>query len=347
MGQVLDRVGGRWLDRGMRRRRFLEAGLLGVASAGLGGDRVPGREPGLAERGGFSLDGTRVRLRSRSIREEGRILMVADTHLFRDDQRGAPFIQFSGRMAAAYNRTRHHVTGAETHPEASFEAAMERAREWNAGLVALVGDIVSFPSESAVEWVLGRVRGSGRPFRYTAGNHDWHYEGMAGSLDALRQDWSRERLAPLHQGGDPLASRFELAGVEVLLIDNSTYEIQPSQLEFFRVAVRRGKPLVLMVHIPLYAPGRPLGFGCGHPDWNARNDRGHELERRERWRASGHTETTRTFHAEVFGAPNLLGVFAGHVHRPSLDLVNGVPQVVTEANAVGAWLEIELVPSGA
>jgi hypothetical protein len=46
----------------------------------------------------------------------------------------------------------------------------------------------------------------------------------------------------------------------------------------------------------------------------------------------------------VFGAANLLGVFAGHVHRPSLDLVNGIPQVVTEANAVGAWLEIEVLP---
>jgi hypothetical protein len=203
---------------------------------------------------------------------------------------------------------------------------------------------VSFPSEAAVEWVLRKLASTGLAYQYTAGNHDWHYEGMAGSSAELRAHWSRERLAPLHQGRDPLMSVREVGGVRVVMLDNSDYEILPEQLEFFRTEVRTGKPMLLMVHIPLYAPGRSLGFGCGHPEWGGATDRNFALERRERWRATGHTEVTRAFHREVFGAANLLGVFAGHVHRPSLDLVNGIPQVVTEANAVGAWLEIEVLP---
>lgn len=273
-------------------------------------------------------------------------MVVADTHLFRDDERGAPFLQFSQRMARAYNQTKHFVSGEPTNPEDSFVAALRRSQDSGTDLLALVGDLFSFPSEAAVEWVQRRLAGAGIPYQYTAGNHDWHYEGMAGPLEDLRSTWSRERLSPMHQGSNPLMSVREIHGVRVVMLDNSNYEILPEQLEFFRREVRSGKPMLLMVHIPLYAPGRPLGFGCGHPDWGARNDRSFELERRERWRESGHTDTTRTFHREVFLAPGLLGVFAGHVHRPSLDVVNGIPQFVTEANAVGAWMEIEVLPVG-
>jgi hypothetical protein len=41
----------------------------------------------------------------------------------------------------------------------------------------------------------------------------------------------------------------------------------------------------------------------------------------------------------------VLGVIAGHIHRPSLDIINGIPQVVSEANARGACLEIEFIPT--
>jgi hypothetical protein len=328
----------------MKRRDFVGSTIPMLVVGAVPGLQAASETGGATVRGTFSVDGQRVRIFSSAVHQAVRILMVADTHLFRDDQRGAPFIGFSGRMARAYNQTQHFITREPTTPELSFVAALERAREWGADLVALAGDIVSFPSEAAVEWVMRKLGASGLPFQYTAGNHDWHYEGMAGSLVELRSFWTRERLAPLHQGANPLMSARTLGGIRVVMVDNSDYEILPAQLEFFRREVRGGAPMVLMVHIPLYAPGRTVGFGCGHPEWGARTDRSFELERRERWRTTGHTETTQAFHREVFAAKSLLGVFAGHIHRPSLDVVNGIVQVVTEANAVGAWLEIEVLP---
>jgi len=328
----------------MKRRQFLKS----AAAIPLGAVAAPTLAAATAVssvRGPFALDGTRVRLASSAITRTARLTVVADTHLFRDDQRGAPFIHFSQRMARAYNQTRHFATGQPTHPEAAFDAALRHAQESQSDLLALVGDLFSFPSEAAIEWVQSRLTHTGVPYQYTAGNHDWHYEGMTGSLEELRSTWSRERLLPMHQGQNPLMSVREVAGVRILMIDNSNYEILPAQLDFFRSEAASAKPLILMVHIPLHAPGRPLGFGCGHPDWNAKNDRNHELERRERWRESGHTPTTMTFHREVFTTPNLLAIFAGHVHRPALDVVNGIPQFVTEANAVGAWLDVELILS--
>jgi predicted phosphodiesterase len=295
-------------------------------------------------RGTFALDGIRLRFFHPDIRQSFRILMLADTHLFTDDPRGTPYREFSGRMAKAYNQTRHFQTGEPTHPEAAFEATLALAQQQEVSLVALVGDIFSFPSEAAVEFATTRLQASGVPFLYTSGNHDWHYEGMPGSLEELRHTWIHRRLQPLYQGADPLFHARDVNGVRFVAIDNSHYEILPSQLDFLRAQVASGQPFVLCVHIPLYAPGRSVGFGCGHPDWNSQSDRNHMLERRPRWPESGHTPTTLAFHREAFAAPNLLGILAGHIHRPSLDIVQGIPQVVAEANATGGHLLAEFLP---
>jgi hypothetical protein len=153
-------------------------------------------------------------------------------------------------------------------------------------------------------------------------------------------------LKPFYQGGDPLMTVKEINGIRFVTLDNSIYEILPEQLAFFREQVKTGKPLVLFLHIPLYAPGRPLGFGCGHPQWGWEADRSFELERRPRWPKAGHTTTTMDFHKEVFAAGNLLGIFAGHTHKQSLDVVNGIPQFVTVANAMGGFMEIEFLKEG-
>jgi hypothetical protein len=327
----------------LNRREFVRGGMFAAAVSGLDGapaDAPAGRRPVT-----FSLEGNRVRLNCPGLDRAFSTVMIADTHLFRDDERGEPFRQFSGRMAKAYNQTKHFQTGAATNPELGFIGALEAAAKAKAEFLALVGDIVSFPSEAAVGWARDQVRAAGLPWLYTAGNHDWHYEGMEGSLDSLRATWCQRRLAPLYPGEARLMSVDELHGVRLVALDNSTNEILPEQLKFFRSQVATGKPLVLFVHIPFYVAGRSLGFGCGHPDWGAHSDKGYELERRVKWRQGGHTQVTLDFHREVFAAPNLLGVFAGHTHRASLDVVNGIPQFVTDANATGAFLQLDFVPA--
>ena len=335
----------------MKRRHFFQT----IAAAGLGTQlgvgatvRAAASVPVTARVGArpvFALDANRVRFFGYGS-EALKVMVVADTHLFRDDPRGEPLVEYSGRMARAYNQTRHFQTGEPTDPERSFVATLELARKSGVDLVALVGDIFSFPAEAAVEWAQARLAEAGLPYLYVAGNHDWHYEGMPGTMETLRATWIRERLLPLYQGQDPLMAVREVRGIRFLALDNSTYEILPDQLEFFRAEAKTGRPLVLLVHIPLYAPGRPVGFGCGHPEWGAKTDRNYEVERRPRWPESGHTAVTLAFHREVFATSNLVGIFAGHMHRPSLDVWNGVPQFVTDANATGAFLSVEFDSTG-
>lgn len=102
--------------------------------------------------------------------------------------------------------------------------------------------------------------------------------------------------------------------------------------------------MLLMMHIPLYAPGRTLGYGCGHPEYNAQNDRNFEIERRERWPENGHSSTTMEFHKAVFNTSNLLGVFAGHIHRQTIDWAMGIPQFLTSPNASGGYLDVDFLP---
>ncbi len=329
-----------------RRSFLLGASLAGAALpfAGCVNASFPGQKKGGVPRS-FAVDGNRVRFFSPAFRKPLKVMVIGDTHLFLDDARGEPFKSYSGRMAKAYNGTKHFRTGAPTHPQESFEKTLALAKTERVDLLALVGDIFSFPSEAAIEWAHARLNASGVPYLYIAGNHDWHYEGMAGAEAALRTEWAAKRLHPLYQGSHPLMGACEINGIRFVAIDDSTYEILPEQLAFFRDQVASGRPLVLLMHIPLFAPGRNVGFGCGHPDWGAAHDKHWQIERRPRWPEKGHTPTTMAFRRDVFAAPNVLGVIAGHLHHPSLDCVNGIPQLVVEANAAGAYLTAEFLPS--
>ena len=330
----------------MKRRCFIQTAAASSAAGVVCIDSVAGAEPqsSATSGGSFAIDDNKITFFTRAVARPVNVMVVADTHLFTDDDRGKPYREFSGRMAKAYNKTTHFKTGQPTNPERSFEEALARAKSSGIDLLALVGDIFSFPSEAAIDWVSERLAAVEMPWLYVAGNHDWHYEGMEGTLAHLRAEWIERRLKPMYQGNHPLMAAYDLHGVLFLAIDNSHYEILPEQLEFFRTHVRSGQPLVLLVHIPLYAPGRSMGFGCGNPEWGAAADRNFELERRPKWPDSGHTQTTIDFHREVFDTKNLLGIFAGHIHRQSVDVVNGIPQFVTDANAVGAFADISFVP---
>jgi len=94
----------------------------------------------------------------------------------------------------------------------------------------------------------------------------------------------------------------------------------------------------------MYAPGKKISFGCGNPNWGAATDRNFELERRPKWPESGHTQTTLNFHKEVFNAPNLLGIFTGHIHQNSIEMIKGKPQIVADDNASGGYLDINFLP---
>jgi predicted phosphodiesterase len=295
----------------------------------------------------FSVEDNKIRIYTPEVEDTVKLLVASDTHLWMSDERENDFQKFSKRMSDAYHVTRHYDTKEDTNPEKAFLETISKASNLKVDAIALLGDIFSYPSEAAIEWAAKNLNDSGIPYYYVCGNHDWHYEGMPGPLKDLRQKWINNRLLKMFHGNDPMKYFVDLKGMRLLFIDNSTYEISYEQLMFLQQQIETKKPLIVMMHIPLYATGRNVGFGCAHPDWKSSNDHSFELEKREPWPRDGHSPVTFKFREEIINAPNVLAVFAGHIHKQSLDVMEGVPQFVTQYNACGAFYDVVIIPQRA
>ena len=292
----------------------------------------------------YSSTGPNINIYSSSVSDTVRLMVFADTHLWMSDEREEPYREYSARMAGAYHSVKHFQTGAPTTPEESFLATIRLAQQRGVDAIAMLGDIVSYPSERGVEWIGEVLDTVAIPCYYTSGNHDWHYEGMEGSSESLREKWRGERLMSLFGDNDPDAYTVEVKGVRLLLVDDSNYKITPEQRDAVAAEVKSGKPFILMHHIPLYAPSRSVSFGIGHPEWSAATDKNYKIERREQWPVEGHTEVDYEFYDLVTSAPNLLASIAGHVHSYGVDIIHGRPHYTVGANAQGAYYIVNIMP---
>lgn len=232
----------------MKRRKFIGASVisaLGLPFYSFTENKSP-LTAGI--RDVFSMTNNNATIYTKAKVTPTRIFHITDTHLALDDERGIPFKKYSQRMGNAYKVNKQFETGDEITCAQSFEQTLQRANEENADFLALTGDIFSFPSAAAIDWAFQKLKESGIPFGYIAGNHDWHYEGMQGSSAELRATWTNKRLSPLYQGNDPLFASYDLNGIRMVFIDNSTYEILPEQLDYFRKQAESKKPLLLFMH---------------------------------------------------------------------------------------------------
>ena len=292
----------------------------------------------------YSSTGPNINIYSTEVSDTVRLMVFADTHLWMSDEREEPYREYSARMAGAYHSVKHFQTGAQTTPEESFVATIRLAQQRDVDAIAMLGDIVSYPSERAVEWVGEVLDTVAIPCYYTSGNHDWHYEGMEGSSESLREKWRGERLMSLFGDNDPDAYAVEVGDVRLLLVDDSNYKITPEQRDAVAAEVKSGKPFILLHHIPLYAPSRSVSFGIGHPEWSAATDKNYKIERREQWPAEGHTEVDYEFYDLATSASNLLASIAGHVHSYGVDIIHGRPHYTVGANAQGAYYIVNIMP---
>ena len=272
-----------------------------------------------------------------------RVLFLADLHFTVEDRRGLPYIDYTRRMGGSAVEPENY--GRTNGRESGLLSALEQARTDSVDLVILGGDILNFPSQASVEWITRTMDSSGLEWCYIAGNHDWHYEGEPGKADNQRDRWTRSNLAPLYQGADPMGYSRVVNGVNFLMIDNSTNEILPQQLALLKRELRRGLPIVLCVHVPLYMPGTNIDYSCGSPEWNQANDIYYEIERREPWPAEGHTATTYEFCRTIWESPQVIGILAGHTHEQAIGFRNDKPQFVPAAAYQGATLRLHFQPA--
>ena len=297
----------------------------------------------------MSVDGTDITYHVPGLKDTVRLFVISDTHLYQSDSREEPFRQYSKRMAGAYNETRHFQTGEPTTPLEQLKVSLGIARDFGADAVFHIGDAISFPSELGVELVVSSLDETGIPWYYISGNHDWHYEGMEGTENDLRAEWSEKRLSPLYRGYDMLGYSVEVGGVKIILINDSTNAMLPEQLSFLRRELKGREPKLLFMHIPMYAPARhPGGYTIGNPLWGWDCDEDWNYEQRERWPKEGHAQTDYDFYDTALKAGSegtLLGVVCGHVHRQGFDMLGELPQFTVRDNASGGYCRLTLIPA--
>lgn len=240
-----------------------------------------------------------------SVKSPLKVSFIADSHLNLRDDRDAANFKYLKRMGGEWSKT---LTVKD-----AFAISMKKVREAKPDLVVFLGDTISFPSLQNVEFVMSEMKALGLPWLYIAGNHDWHFEGEVGVQSDLRAKWTSTRMKPLYQGNDPMAYSKVVGGVRFVLIDNTLYEVTPEQLAFYKAEASKGDPVCLCMHIPLWNPGQHW-CTCASPEWGGAKDKWDEIEGRAKWpeRASA---STFAFREAVLATPNLVGCFAGHMHR--------------------------------
>lgn len=276
-----------------------------------------------------------------------KIFHIADSHISVLNNGKSEYPQFSARMDGAYLNPEHYLTGQKKTKLEHFDEILKKARDEKADLLLLTGDILNNPSVYGVEYLLDKLEQTGIEYLYTAGNHDWHFEGMKGSADELRNEWINKRLLPLYKGNNPLYYSKIINGINFVMIDDSTYQISKEQLNFFRQQATLGYPIVLSLHIPLYQPEDQFNnelYTIGDPRWGFDYDRENYItERRERWSVEGNRRETIEFLLEVVSCKNLIAVLAGHDHSAmNKKLSPSANMYLTKASYSGAHRLIEI-----
>lgn len=305
--------------------------------AGCRGERVTGKADPVTVRDG------NVYYYIKGLEKPFNVLFLSDTHFTVEDERGKDYYPYTQRMGGSAVEPENYGKG--NGRDLALMASLDKAKKTGSELVILGGDIINFPSLASVEHIKRLLDESGLNWIYTAGNHDWHYEGEPGQTSVLKDKWIHSNLKSLYQGTNPLFHARILHNINFVTIDNSDFEISEEQLEFLREQVKKGLPIILSMHIPLYLPGHTVDYGCGHPDWNQEHDSYYEIERRESWPEKGFTKTTYEFRDLALNSPEVIGIYAGHTHEEALDFYNNKIQYVAAANYNQKDILIHFIPT--
>lgn len=158
-----------------------------------------------------------------------------------------------------------------------------------------------------------------------AGNHEFsQYVGEAWEDEAYRNQ-SLERVQASYRNDIRFSSRI-INGVCFAALDNSYYLVEQWQLEKLKAEVGKGLPVVLMIHVPLYAPdifghmintlhntdaglmAAPEELISFYSDYRFRQQRGDEI--------------TREAYDYIVNEPGISLVLTGHLH---FDFVSVLP----------------------
>ena len=236
------------------------------------------------------------------------LLHVSDTHLAYCD----------GRDDARKINLAAHRFGEMRHAEHYLDEALRYASD-NDLMILHTGDFIDFTSQANYEAVSEHL--SGRDALTCAGNHEFSQYVGETKEDAAYKAQSFSVVQKHFPNDLTFASRV-IHGVNFLAVDNVYYDFTEAQCERLEREIKRGLPIVVLCHVPLYSPGlhaRQLArqggacaYLCGTPD----DKLGSDAARANQQRANA---PTRAFVERLRSEKLVRAIVCGHVHIPETD----------------------------
>lgn len=186
-------------------------------------------------------------------------------------------------------------------PVETFDSALRLADENHADGIFLCGDVADYYSGGTVQYIKDRLRRASTEAFYVCGNHEGgDYDREVTDIRACYPDY-----AELMYGSPAFWAR-DYGEFLIVGIDNGDKKIREEQLAFLERQFAKGKPILLLIHIPIYteaivAPVKKKWGenGCDYFTLGQPQD----------------TELSRKFCEAVKRPDNhIAAIFAGHIH---------------------------------
>lgn len=266
--------------------------------------------------------------------EEYKIFLIADSHISLVDDRD-PDVK-SKALSRQASFTTNGIPGHQF-----FKQLLKRAEKDESDIIILGGDIIDSAMYASVDYVYEQTSSLKTPFLYLTGNHDFEYGNEYFSETAYTQ--YKSRLFEIHG-----INNYRIAEYDDLVVfsaDDENNQISEEALKAYKEVAKKGKPMVVCLHVPLEPKEAGSEFVQACKDiWGASDD-GHS---RVSIGPEGcyMNETTQEFRNLVLAkdSPVVL-VLAGHIHFYRNDaLTANTRQIVTGAAYEGNAVEVTLRP---
>jgi DNA repair exonuclease SbcCD nuclease subunit len=283
----------------------------------------------------FLRDTKPLRITVPGLERSTRVLHLTDSHICIPD----PDTPFEADCRA--DRARRPAKEQEDR----YANLMSRVADSDIDLLLLTGDIVHYPTNNSIQYARDWLDGTGKPWLYIGGNHDWYFPGQQPNTNLRAQQLPR--LTPLFGAHEPaLYYSHKVNGLQFLILDNTTYQINAEQLAFAREMLQNQTPTILLIHIPVTQPALRAATIAKWEDPILMGDSIAE-SRRDIWAWEPDRRETFQFIDLIRAAPNLHAIFCGHVHfRHEERFSESAIQYIGAPGFDGGFRVIDFLPAG-
>ena len=211
--------------------------------------------------------------------------------------------------------------------------------EKNCDFIIHTGDLIDYISKPCVRFAKEFLKNE--KLLFVAGNHEY------AKYDGKKEDMAYRLNSMEEIGGYPVNIFFNshiIGGVNFIGIDDAYHQVENEQLEMLKEEVKKGYPVVLFMHAPMYEERL---YKKSYKFWNGEICLlGSDAETHPEviGDVAEPFESTKEFYDYVINEQSIKAVLAGHLHFGfESRLPNGIMQYVTNRGDRGNAREITII----